>query len=274
MSTATDPLAGVVDVASQLRVLEEALVGLAPELVPERIQKQDLGRSCGRWGASSAAAGGARVVLTKAAADVGVWKAQGFKSPAEWAARENGTTTGQAAAELETSGQLAALPATRDAVAAGELSTEAARAVAAGATADRKVEADLLAKARKGDLTAARQGARKARLRADERDGKAAERMHKRRQLRAWVEVDGEGRGQWNVPPAYQAVFLAALEPYRQEAFRQARAAGQRPSHEALMADALQLLCLDTLADHDLPVPPTPDGHPPGPTGPDRSGTA
>lgn len=255
MSTATDPLATAVNVGAQLRAVEETLVGLAPELVPERVAKQDLAGVVRSLGRIERCAAGARIVLTKAAADVGAWKAQGFRSPAECAARANGTTVGQARADLEASAQLEKLPATRDAVGSGELSPDAAKAVAAGATADRSTEQDLLAKGKAGDLTGARNDARQARQRADERDGKAAERMHRRRQLRTWVNLDGEGRGQWNVPPAYQATFLAALEPYRKEAFRQSRAAGQPASHEALMADALQLLCLDVLADLDLPIP-------------------
>ncbi|MGI8938864.1 MAG: hypothetical protein ACR2JF_11760, partial [Iamia sp.] len=272
MSTATDPRAGTaVDVAGQLRVLSETLVGLGPELVPERIQTHQLAEIVRSLGRIERIAAGARIVLTKAAAEAGAWKAQGFRSPAEWAARTNGTTVGQAAADLEASGQLEGLPATRDAAASGVLSPEATKAVAAGATADRSAESSLLAKGTAGDLTGARQEARKARQRADDRDGKAAERMYKRRQLRAWFEIDGEGGGQWNVPPAYQAVFLAALEPYRKEAFRQAHAAGQRPSAEALMADALQLLCLDTLHDLDLDIPDAARNAPHGPR-PDANG--
>lgn len=273
MSTATDPLADVVGVSAQLRAVESAMAGLGPELVPERVAKQDLGQVVRSLGRIERGAAGARIVLTKAAADVGAWKAQGFRSPAEWAARANGTTVGQARADLEASGQLERLPATRDAVGAGELSADAAKAVAAGATADRSTEQDLLSKGKAGDLTGARQGARRARQSADERDGKAAERMHRRRQLRTWVEVDGEGRGQWNVPPAYQATFLAALEPYRKEAYRQAHAAGQTAGPEALMADALQLLCLDVLADADLPAPDAARTDP-GPRGPDRGDLA
>lgn len=112
-----------------------------------------------------------------------------------------------------------------------------------------------MAKAKGGDLTDVRDAARRCRQHADERSGQAAQRMYRRRSLRTWVELDGEGRGAWNVPPGYQAVLLAALEPYRQAAFRLARESGQRPTPEALMADALQMLALDVLADRDLPDP-------------------
>ena len=241
--------------AAQLRAVEETLLGLAPLLVPERLATHQLSGVLRSLGRIERCAGGARIVLAKAGAETDQWKRDGARSAAEWAAKQNGSTVGEAKADLEASAQLANLPAARNAAASGKLSKEATKAVAAGATADPTAESSLLDKGAAGDLAAVREEARRARQRRDERNGRAAQRMYERRQLRTWIEVDGEGRGQWNVPPSYQAAFFAALEPYRRAAFQQARAAGQRPSHEALMADALQMLCLDVLGDLDLPIP-------------------
>ena len=243
------------DVAARLEAVEADLASLAHELVPERVPAVLLGRVVRSLGRIERRAGGARLVLTQAAADVGTWKAEGFRSPEAWAARAHGTSTAAARADLEASARLAGLAAARDAAGSGELSTEAAKAVAAGASADPAAEADLLGSARAGDLGEVRDKARRARQRVDERDGRAAQRMFRRRGLRTWLELDGEGRGSWNVPPEYQARFLAALEPYRQEAFRLARESGRRETPEALMADALDLLARDTLADQHLPDP-------------------
>jgi len=254
-STATDDPATAADAVTRLGELEAAMVALAPALAPERLPGHMVGRTVRSLGRIERCAAGARLILAKAAADSGAWKAAGCRTPQEWAAKQNGTTVGEAKADLDASAQLANLPAARNAAASGRLSSQAAKAVAAGATADPAAEQSLLDKGAAGDLAGVRDEVRRARQRRDERDGRAAQRMYERRALRTWVEVDGEGRGQWNVPPAYQAVFLAALEPYRREAFKQAHASGLRPSHEALMADALQMLCLDTLADLDLPVP-------------------
>lgn len=244
-----------IDVAGRLEAIEADLATLATELVPERVPAQVLARVVRALGRIERRAGGARVVLTRAAADAGAWKAQGFRSPEEWAARANGSSTAHARADLKASDQLAGLPAARAAASSGDLSTDAAKAVAEGATADPDAESELLGSARKGDLGETRDKARRARQRADQRSGKAAERMFRRRALRTWLELDGEGRGSWNVPPEYQARFLAALEPYRQEAFRLARAAGRRESSEALMADAMDLLARDTLADLHITDP-------------------
>lgn len=263
MSTATDdrPPARVgcaSGVAGRLEAIEADLAALADELVPERVPGQVLARVVRSLGRIERRAGGARLVLTKAAADLGAWKGQGYRSPEEWAARANGTSTAQARADLKASERLAELPAARAAAGSGELSTDAAQAVAEGASADPAAEADLLGSAKKGDLGELRDKARRARQRADERDGRAAERMFRRRGLRTWLELDGEGRGSWNVPPEYQARFLTALEPYRQEAFRLARESGRRETPEALMADALDLLARDTLADLHIVDPTTP----------------
>ena len=257
MTDVSDPVAGAVSVAARLAAIEGALADVAAELVPERVPGHQLARVVRSLGRIERRTGGARLVLTKAAADLGAWRGQGYRSPEEWAARANGTSTAQAKADLRASEQLAALPAARAALGTGEISPEAAKAVAEGATADPAAEGELLGSARTGDLSATRDEARRARQRAEERDGTAAEKMHRRRGLRTWLELDGEGRGSWNVPPAHQARFLAALEPYRQEAFRLARESGRRETPEALMADALDLLARDTLADLHIPDPTT-----------------
>ncbi|HXH57408.1 hypothetical protein [Iamia sp.] len=244
-----------VDLAAQLAAIDAELAALGPELVPERVPGHALAGVVKALGRIKRRAGGAQLVLTKAAADAGAWKPSGCRSPEEWAAKANGTSLGEARGDLKASERLAGLAATRDAVGSGELSAEKARAVAEGASADPAAEGSLLEKARRGDLADVRDEARRVRQRADEASGRAALRMYQRRGLRAWVEVDGEGRGSWNVPPGFQAVFLAALEPYRAEAFRLARESGRRETPEALMADALHMLCRDVLADHHLPIP-------------------
>ncbi len=53
----------------------------------------------------------------------------------------------------------------------------------------------------------------------------------------------------WNIPAESHARVLAALEPYRRQAFRNARDAGERLTDEALMADALDMLARDVLLD-------------------------
>jgi len=213
----TASVEGTVDVVARLAEVERLLAKVGPELASERLAGHAVLSVVRVLGRIERRAGGARLVLTQAAAEAGAWKAAGCRSPEEWAAREHGSTVGEARGDLQASKRLAALPAARDAARSGEISKDAARAIAEGASADPTSERVLVEKARTGDLAAVRDAARRARTRADERDGRAAQRMYQRRGLEAWVELDGEGRGVWNVPPAYQAAFLAALEPYREE---------------------------------------------------------
>ena len=248
-------------VLSRLKAIDTELDRLAGELVPERLPRGEVPAVVRALRRIEQRAG-ARVVLTEAAAEAGAWRREGFASPEAWAAHHNGTSVGQAKSEMKASKQLGDLPATRDALGKGEISTDTAKGVAEGATADRGAEAGLLGRARKGDLAGVRDGARSARRRADERSGRAAQRQYRTRSLRMWQDLDGEGHGAWNVPPSFQAVIEAALAPYRDEAFKAARAGGTRTPNEALLADALLQMCRDTLADRQ----PTPAGA--GPTSP------
>lgn len=251
-------------ILTRLKAIDTELGRLAEELVPERLPRREIPTIVRTLRRIEQRVSGARLILTDAAADTGAWRSEGFSSPEAWAAHHNGTSMGKAKSELKASKQLGNLPATRDAVGRGEISTDTAKGVAEGASADRDVERDLLDKARKGDLPGVRDGARAARRRADERNGKAAQRQYRRRSLRTWQDLDGEGHGAWNVPPSFQAMFEAALKPYRDQAFDAARSAGTRTPDEALLADAMMLLCRDSLADRrggDAPPDPRAEQH-------------
>ncbi|QYG92117.1 hypothetical protein HC251_06460 [Iamia sp. SCSIO 61187] len=248
---ATGGAGAPVDVLAVLGRVDGLLASIGPELVPERVPAFRLGPVVAALGSIERRARGARLVLRKAAADTGEWKARGEKSAAEHVARQEGITVGQAKAELEASERLASLPAAQEAAGRGEISTEQAKVVAQGAAVDPAAEGRLVRTARRGDLRATRDEARKVIARADERSGQGAARIHRRRALKAWVSLDGEGHGVWNIPAESHARVLAALEPYRRQAFRNARDAGERLTDEALMADALDMLARDVLLDTD-----------------------
>lgn len=246
---ATGGAGAPVDVLAVLGQVDGLLASIGPELVPERIVGSRLGAVVAVLGSVERRARGARLVLRKAAADTGEWKTRGARSAAEHVARQEGITVGQAKAEIDASQRLAKLPAARDATGRGEISTEQAKVVAEGAAADPAAEGRLVRTARRGDLRATRAEARKVIARADERSGQAAARIHRRRALKTWVSLDGEGHGIWNIPADAHTRVLAALEPYRRQAFRNARDAGERLTDEALMADALDMLARDVLLD-------------------------
>ncbi|QYG91368.1 hypothetical protein HC251_02230 [Iamia sp. SCSIO 61187] len=153
--------------------------------------------------------------------------------------------------------------------------------MAEAAAVDPEAEQGLVDTARSSDLRATQDEARRAIVRADERSGERALRVHRRRSLKTWLSVDGEGHGVWNIPAEAHHRFLAALEPYRRQAFRDARANGVRLSDEALMADALDMLARDVLLDlgeaapgQDGPPTSAPQPAPSGPDAGDGSGSA
>ena len=190
-----------------------------------------------------------RAKAAKRAADANQWRHAGERSPASWLASLTGTTTGQAAAELETTRKLVELPATAAARAAGELSESQARQVADAATADPGAEADLLAHAATDDAAAlARRCA--AVIAAAERDETAArEKIRQARRHRSWTDGEGAfcyaGRGL----PEDGAALEAALKPYQDQAFHAARRRGEREPTEAYAYDALI-----ALANHQCPT--------------------
>lgn len=255
------------DVVAALAEVDVLLAALEPDLRPENLPGHRVGPVVDRLGSIERRVRGARLVLRKAAADTGAWKAAGARSAAEHMAKQEGISVGQARAELAASEMLADLPTARAAAGSGEISVEKAKAVAEAGAADPQAEAALVRAARRGDLRDTQDAARRAIVRADERDGERSLRVHRRRSLKTWLSVDGEGHGVWNIPAEAHHRFLAALEPYRRQAFADARANGMRLSDEALMADALDMLARDVLLDHDVdgsPGTPTPQSQPDG----------
>ena len=190
-----------------------------------------------------------RAKAAKRAADANQWRHAGQRSPASWLASLTGTTTGQAAADLETTKKLVDLPATAAARAAGQLSDSQARQVADAATADPAAEADLLAHATTDDAAALARRCLAVKAAAERDETAARERLRRARRHRSWTDGEGAfcyaGRGL----PEDQAAVEAALKPYQDQAFHNARRRGEREPAEAYAYDALI-----ALANHQCPT--------------------
>ena len=180
-----------------------------------------------------------RAKAAKRAADANQWRHAGERSPASWLASLTGTTTGQAAAELETTKKLVDLPATAAARGAGELSESQARQVADAATADPGAEADLLAHAATDDAAALARRCVAVKAAAERDETAARKKIHRARRHRSWTDGEGAfcyaGRGL----PEDRAALEAALKPYQDQAFHAARRRGEREPAEAFAYDAL-----------------------------------
>jgi hypothetical protein len=177
--------------------------------------------------------------LAARVASTDVWRRSGAKSAGEWFARVSGSTTGEAAQRLSTVKRLGELPETRHSVAQGELSPTQAAVIADAAAVAPAAEAALLEVARRDSLRGLRDEAGRAKAAAD-RDPEARHaRLHRRRSLRTWTDPDGAFKLMWATTPDAGAELLARLRPFREHAFREARAESRREPPEAYDADGL-----------------------------------
>lgn len=186
-------------------------------------------------------AASARVLLAKRAAESEQWRRDGYRSAADWLAAQQGTSTGRAKADLETSERLEGLDGTKDALRGGLLSPDQAGAIADAAAVNPDAEGDLIRLAERDSLRRLRDEA--ARRRAEREDGeRRRERIHRRRSARSWTDRDGA----WNLavvgPADAGSGFLVEWERLTDERFAAARRAGERGTREQFAFDALMEL--------------------------------
>ena len=197
-----------------------------------------------------------RARAARRAAEANQWRHTGERSAASWLARLTGTTPGHAAAELETTAQLNALPATDAARRSGALSELQAREIAAAATADPTAEAELLRRSKIDDAKALRRRCAAIRAAAERDEAAARERIRKARRFRSWTDAEGAfcfaGRGL----PEDGAALLAAMKPHQDKAFHAARRQGGREGTDAYAYDGLMGLIRHS-RDHRCPTSPS-----------------
>jgi hypothetical protein len=183
-------------------------------------------------------AASARVLLSKRAAESQQWKRDGFRSAAEWLAAQQGTSTGRAKADLETSERLDGLDGTKDAMRDGLLSPDQAAAVSDAAAVNPDAEADLIELAEQESLRRLRDEA--ARRRAEREDGeRRRQRIHRRRRARAWTDADGAWNFSATGPAEIGSGFVVEWERLTDERCRAARRSGERGTREQHAFDAL-----------------------------------
>jgi hypothetical protein len=182
-------------------------------------------------------AAAAETLLARRVAETDAWKGEADRSAAHWLARRIGTSVAEAKGKLDTAERSADLPATAEAFRAGRLSDQQAREVTAGATADPSAEHKLLGTAADDSLKELRNESRRAQA-SDDGEGRQR-RIHDRRGLRSWVESDGTFRLSFTGTAYAGAVINAALKPFTDRAFKQARGEGRIEPLSAYAADGL-----------------------------------
>lgn len=233
---AAGPVVGV-DVGVWRSVAESARLALST-LEPRELTSSQVNAVLAEVVVLERMAASARVLLSKRAAESEQWKREGFRSAAEWLAAQQGTSTGRAKADLETSERLDGLDGTKDAMRDGLLSPDQAAAVADAAAVNPDAEADLIGMAEQESLRRLRDEA--ARRRAEREDGeRRRERIHRRRRARAWTDADGAWNFSATGPAEIGSGFVVEWERLTDERVRAARRAGERGTREQHAFDAL-----------------------------------
>ena len=188
---------------------------------------------------------------------------------------------------LDTARRLEALPETAAAARRGELSAEQTCAIADAAGANTAAEHDLLEAARRSPLAELREQCARTKATASVDLEARRRRIHQRRSLRSFTDAEGEWHLHCRNNPEVGARIMAALDSFREEVFRQARAEARHEPPDAYAADALAEMARQSCdgggsggaaetadaADDDAgPTPPTPapPTTPPGPPEPVR----
>jgi hypothetical protein len=181
----------------------------------------------------------ARLLAASRAVDTGAHKQQGFNDANAWLARQSGTTRSQAREALDTARRLEECPDTKAALRAGEISlAQAAEITKAEAEVD-GAESELLALARKSDLTRLRDGSRELRQTACDA-GELRRRQLAAREFQHWRDRDGMIRFRGALPPETGLPFVHRVEAGGLRLRQQTKVSGRQAERfEAYAADAL-----------------------------------
>ena len=170
------------------------------------------------------------------------WRVGGSKNSAEWVALHTGTPIYEAPAVVILADQLRHLPQTVEAMSAGKISTAQAVEVARGATAEPHSEERLLNLAKSSTVRTLRDEASRV-IAAATDEVERHKRIHKNRSLKSWIDPDGAFHLKALMTVANGALVMAALTPFQDEIFKQARQSGEYATPEAYASDALVALC-------------------------------
>ncbi len=176
----------------------------------------------------------------------GAWVGDGsFRDIEAWLVSISGTTVGSARGTSATARRLRSLPASSDALRAGDLSPTQADAISAAAHADPTAETSLLETAKTAGVRGLKSECDRVAAAAASRDSEIEqyERIRAARSLRHRRLADGSGSIEIRGPLDRTAQMMAALEPYERDLFEDNRKS-DRPEHpDAVAFDAMVRLC-------------------------------
>ena len=170
------------------------------------------------------------------------WRGQGAKSISEWLSIETDCAHYEAQSVVVLAGQLQHLPVTQAALRSGTLSGTQAVEVARGAIVAPNTETQLLNLATYATVRDLRDATSRVVAAATD-EAERHRQVHKSRSLKWWVGEDGACNLKGRMTVANGALVKAALAPFEDSIFKQARKSGNHEGPEAYAADALMALC-------------------------------
>lgn len=193
---------------------------------------------CARFAEVERLAAAGKLAAAERVAATDVWRRGGWRSAADWVARQSGADPERAREGLETAGRLADCPVVAAEIRAGRLSEAQAHAIVDAVAVRPEIEARLVEFAQGNSLRRLREECRRVKA-ADVSAGEEYEKLHRSRSHRSWVGRDGAVCGQYRFTGEAGAEFLAALDARKRILVRGAQRDGRREPFEAHAADAL-----------------------------------
>jgi hypothetical protein len=156
--------------------------------------------------------GALRLLAAATLEDKSLWRREGFRSVAAWMASKTGTAVGPAIATMEMVGLLADLPVVAEAFLAGRLSEAQAREIAAVASEVPDTEAQLVEAAGKLSLLSLQEECRRVEAAAAVDEDDRYRQVHRRREIRSWVDRHNVGRMSFRGTPDELARVMGEID--------------------------------------------------------------
>ncbi len=230
------------NVKQALQLLEQAVGQLEPHRLGGATSVQMLECFCRLEKLASAG----KALCALQVADCNAWWDTGHRSPAHLLAQISGTTVGRACEVIQTAELMQKLPQAGAAYRAGRLSERQAAEIATAAELSPNAEQELVWAAERQALQELRRRCAEVRARARS-ESERQQYLHRRRELKHWVDYEGAFRLSGRLTPDSGAVILACLEPFRQKATIRGR---NKDKPGAYLADALV-----AMAEHSRKIP-------------------
>ena len=197
--------------------------------------------------------GAVRLLAATTLEDNALWRREGFRSVAAWMASKTGTAVGPAIATMEMAGLLADLPVLAEAFLAGRLSEAQAREIAAVASEVPDAEGQLVEAAGKLSLRSLQEECRRVEAAAAVDEEDRYRQVHKRREIRSWVDRHNVGRMSFRGTPDELARVMGEIDRRAGVIAEGAIRGRWFESWNAHRVDALVEMCMP---DGDDPAPP------------------